>query len=162
MNWFQHCSNEAEIKTAYRIYAKQLHPDVGGDTATMQEINAQYESALKGDYARQGFDAEKTAARWDLDKEIMQKAQEILKIKAEINLEVCGVWLWITGETKTVKEELKALACRWSPKKLAWYYRREVDGGMHRYRRHLTLEQIRMKYGSAGIGQKPEDQRCIA
>jgi hypothetical protein len=37
------------INAAYRALAKQVHPDSGGDTAKMQEINAAY--ALLRDYA---------------------------------------------------------------------------------------------------------------
>lgn len=31
------------VKAAYRVLAKQLHPDAGGDVATMQKLNAAYE-----------------------------------------------------------------------------------------------------------------------
>ena len=59
MNWFEK-GNENEIKNEYRRLAKLHHPDLGGDTATMQEINLQYESALRGIYTGYGWDAEKT------------------------------------------------------------------------------------------------------
>lgn len=157
MNWFQNCTNESEIKTAWRTYAKEHHPDVGGNLETMQEINSQYEAALKGDYrGRQGMDEAKTSARWSMDQEIMQKAQEILKLNRELQVEVCGVWLWITGNTKEVKEGLKALACRWSPKKLAWYYRREVDGGRRWHKRNYSLDEIRARYGSDNVDRQDE------
>ena len=162
MNWFGGCRNEAEIKTAYRVQAKKNHPDAGGDTATMQDLNAAYEAALRGDYARQGFDAAKTEARWEMDKEIVRVAHEIQKLDAALSLEVCGVWLWITGEgslTRRYRNELKALACRWSPKKLAWYFRREEDGGRRWHRNgRYTMHDIRMRYGSASVQAESEDQ----
>jgi curved DNA-binding protein CbpA len=161
MKWFTSCKSEAEIKTAYRNLAKKHHPDMqGGDTATMQEINAEYEAALKMDYTRQGYDEAKASARWDLDKEIMEKAQEILRLSRALEVEVCGVWLWITGDTRTVKDGLKALACRWSPKKLAWYFRREQDGCGRWHKKTLSLDQIRMRYGSAAIRSESEGQNC--
>jgi DnaJ-class molecular chaperone len=41
-NYFSKCSTVEEVKSLYRTLAKQHHPDLGGDTATMQEINSQY------------------------------------------------------------------------------------------------------------------------
>ena len=62
-------------------------------------------------------------------------------------MELCGSWLWIGGETKTHKDELKALGCRWSQKKGLWYWRHEEDG--HRwYKGKKSMEEIRSKYGS--------------
>jgi len=157
--WFQNCSNEAEIKSAYRAFAKEHHPDMGGDTATMQEINAQYESALKFDYRRQGYDEAKAQARWEMDEEIARKAQEIIKLSNELKVEVCGVWLWVTGNTRAYAAQLKTLACRWSPKKVAWYFRREIDGGRRFHTRHYSLEEIRAKYGSHAVAREEQQQQ---
>ena len=33
------CKTLDEVKAQYKKLAKQYHPDLGGDTATMQEIN---------------------------------------------------------------------------------------------------------------------------
>ena len=33
-----------------------------------------------------------------------------------------GCYVWISGETKPVAGQLKALGCRWSPKRSAWYW----------------------------------------
>jgi hypothetical protein len=162
MNWFKNCTNEQEVKTAYRIYAKQNHPDLGGDTATMQEINRQYEAALLGEYFRNGYTEENAWNRWEMDQEIAQKAIELARLSDQLTVEVCGVWLWVTGETKAFKDQLKAMSCRWSPKKLAWYFRREVDGGFHRYRRHLSLQEIRSKYGSARVNEQGSNQDRMA
>jgi hypothetical protein len=162
MNWFTNCKNEQEIKTAYRVYAKANHPDLGGDTATMQEINRQYESALLGDYGRQGMDEQKAWNRWQMDEEIAKKAIEIIRLSDGLKVEVCGVWLWITCETRAYKDQLKTLDCRWSAKKLAWYFRREVDGAWHKYRKHLSLDEIRMKYGSVTVDDAGANQNRMA
>jgi hypothetical protein len=43
---FNSCSNASELKSLYRTLSKQYHPDLGGSTALMQELNAAYDSAV--------------------------------------------------------------------------------------------------------------------
>ena len=45
-NFFENCRTLDELKSEYRRLARIHHPDVGGDVATMQEINRQYEAAF--------------------------------------------------------------------------------------------------------------------
>jgi len=42
MNYFTDCKTIADVKTLYKKLAKGAHPDLGGDTATMQAINNEY------------------------------------------------------------------------------------------------------------------------
>jgi len=158
MKWFENCSCEGEIKSRYRDLARKHHPDLGGDTATMQAINAAYESALKSDYRQQGFNDEKINWRWDMDAEIMEKAAELLKISKELRIEICGLWVWITGETKAVKEVLKSAGCRFAPKKSAWYWRRERDGYRRRRHKPLDMQSIRRKYGTYAMRDTDNSQ----
>ena len=44
--YFDSFKTEQEIKDRYRVLAKKLHPDIGGDKVIMQEINLEYEKAL--------------------------------------------------------------------------------------------------------------------
>ena len=64
-----------------------------------------------------------------------------------IQVELCGSWLWITGNTYLHRDNLKACGCRWSSSKKQWYWRANRDGyqGKHKAK---TMEQIREKYGS--------------
>jgi hypothetical protein len=47
MKWFQNINTLDELRTAYRKLAVRHHPDKGGSTADMQEINAEYEILSK-------------------------------------------------------------------------------------------------------------------
>ena len=38
-----------------------------------------------------------------------------------IEIEVCGSWVWVSGDTKPHKERLKALGFCWHSKKHCWY-----------------------------------------
>ena len=42
-NYFSHCKTLDELKAEYRRLVKKFHPDMGGDTATMQQINNEYD-----------------------------------------------------------------------------------------------------------------------
>lgn len=47
-----------EIQSAYRTLAKQIHPDMAGDTAAMQQLNAAY-AVLNDPVKRQQYDHER-------------------------------------------------------------------------------------------------------
>lgn len=72
---------------------------------------------------------------------------EVLKT-LDVTLEMCGTWLWITGDTKPVKDTLKSVGCRFAPNKGAWYI---APSGAKRSRKHYTLEEIRAMHGSEEI-----------
>lgn len=160
MSYFDSSLNENEMKKLWRKLARENHPDFGGDTETMKDINTEYENALKGIYINSGYSESKADWKWGLDEEVMSKALEIMKVATGLNVEICGVWIWVTGDTRKSRKELKGLSCRWSAKKSAWYWRRDRDG----YRRWSkkgtkTLNEIRDFYGSHDI---KEDSVCAA
>ena len=64
-----------------------------------------------------------------------------------LEIELCGRWLWIGGETMKHKEELKACGCRWSSTKKLWPWHFQ-EAGMTWHKGSKTTAQIRSKYGS--------------
>ena len=64
----------------------------------------------------------------------------------DIEVELCGSWIWVSGETKAVKDDLKALGFKWSRNKAAWYFHR--DPYHKRSKKSMTLDEIRNMYGS--------------
>jgi hypothetical protein len=146
--YFDGCRDEQEIKTRFRDLAKQHHPDLGGDVETMKAVNEAYEQALKGAYRKAGMEEEKVNERWSMDEEIAAMAMKVLRLKKDLQVELCGVWLWITGNTYIAKEQLKAFGCQFSGPKKAWYWRREEAGMQKWHKKVISLEEIREKYGS--------------
>lgn len=47
MKYFANIKTLDELKAAYRRLSMQRHPDCGGDTATMQEINAEHDELFE-------------------------------------------------------------------------------------------------------------------
>ena len=151
MKFFNDCQTLDELKKAYRIAAMKHHPDRGGDTATMQAINSEYEvrfEQLKHQHnARAAEDTSgKTRATSENAGDFILIVNELLKLDG-IEVELCGRWLWISGDTKPHKDRLKAIGCRWCSKKKLWSWHFEGDGEAFS-RGKRTMEQIRNKYGS--------------
>ncbi len=57
MKFFTNCKNLDELKKAYKAAAFANHPDRGGDTATMQAINAKYAERFEELKRRQNSEA---------------------------------------------------------------------------------------------------------
>ena len=66
----------------------------------------------------------------------------------DIVIEVIGCFVWVTGDTKPHKEQLKALGFKWHSKKAAWYL--APEGYRQRSRREYGLDEIRSMYGTSG------------
>lgn len=138
-----------ELKAAYKRLAIANHPDHGGSTETMQQINAEYTDLfeqLKNTHRNAA--GEQYTSRETTDEapaEFIELIEKLIRLPGII-IELCGSWLWITGDTKPVKDELKTIGFRWSSNKSAWYYHR---GGYHkRSGKEHTMDEIRNMYGS--------------
>ena len=139
-----------EIKSEYRRLAKINHPDRGGDTETMQKINAAYHAALETLDGRVsvGTDGKRHTYRYnhDVEQEVMDKVLELLSLNLpNVQIEVIGTWVWVNGDTRPVKEQLKSLGLRWHGKRQMWYWRRFT------YRRRMSkmsTDDLRKMYGN--------------
>lgn len=144
--FFENISTLDELKAAYRRLAMQFHPDRGGDVEIMQSINAEYEKlheVLKNAHNAAADEFHKTT---ECAAEFIDIINALMKLNGLV-VELCGSWLWISGETRQHKDELKKLGCRWSSKKSLWYWRHEEDGRSWS-RGRSTMSEIRFKYGS--------------
>ena len=63
-----------------------------------------------------------------------------------ISIEVCGRWIWVSGDTKPVKTELRDAGFFWATKKKKWYWRPADE--KKRFRGRQSMQKIREKYGS--------------
>jgi nucleoside diphosphate kinase len=123
-----------ELRKEYAAQAAKLHPDHGGSQEEMAKLNEEY--ATK-------------EALLDLDADLREHVEAILHLPG-INIEVCGTWVWVSGDTKPVKDQIKAAGFRFAKKKIMWYYRNEENA--HYYRgKGASMEHIREKYGSEEV-----------
>jgi hypothetical protein len=153
---FNTCKTLDELKKAYKAAAMQHHPDVGGSTAVMQEINAAYERKFEYLKGRQNTEAAadttgKTHATTENAADFIAIINALLRLDG-LEIELCGRWLWIGGNTREHKEALKAAGCRWSSTKKLWSWHYAEDGVYHRGK-SKSMDQIRSKYGSTSFSR---------
>ena len=148
--FFTGCTTVEATKKAYRELAMRWHPDrPGGDTATMQKINAEYHAKLKSfdGHETVGDDNKQRQYRYNERKEqdLVEKLGEILRIKMTADVFLIGVWIWIKGDTKPVKDQLKALGCRWHSDKACWYWHAADQKSWSKGKGNFT--NMAMRYG---------------
>lgn len=146
LKWFKDCKTLEELKAEYKKLVMKHHPDRGGDTATMQEINAEYDKAfpmLK--------DVHKNAKGETYQKETNETPEEFRHMMEKlmrmegVTIEIIGSFVWVSGNTKPHKEELKKLGFKWHSKKFCWYLSPQ---GYHRKgKKQYSMDEIRDMYG---------------
>lgn len=150
-NIFIECKDLISVKNLYIKLVKENHPDLGGNLELMQAINAEYdlikEKGLEGYYhqaslSSNGLDSKHINLDFDSEAFIA-----IVKFCMNTGLivELCGSWLWISGDTKEQKDHLKELGCKWSANKAMWYY---TEAPYRKKGKALTMAEIRAVHGS--------------
>lgn len=150
-----------ELKQEYKRLAMLHHPDLGGDTETMKAINNEYDALFEelkhthknkaGEYYTKENTTE-TAGAW---REVIEK---LIRLHMEnVKIELIGSFLWISGNTRLYKEDLKAIGMKWSKNKTAWYM--APDGYKGRSRKLYELDEIRGMYGSQTIRNEKDESK---
>ena len=148
MKFFENCHNLPELKAEYKRLAKANHPDAGGSDEVMARINAEYDrlarilpniSAAGEEY--QPTQRENSAA--------YRNAINAIIHCVGLEIEICGSWVWVTGNTLQHRETLKANGYKWSAKKCAWYWHDEEY--QKKSRKTYGLQEIRAMWGSEKI-----------
>lgn len=70
-------------------------------------------------------------------------------------LEVCGTWLWASGNTKEHKEVLKSLGFHYASKKQMWYWKSPTE--QRKRGRTIPMQAIRDTYGSVRTETHDDD-----
>ena len=162
-DFFTGCATSEEVKKRYRELCKAWHPDLGPRdqvaerTAKMQEINAAYarasaiyrqeemrEKAKK--YGKTPPTEQDYTDAAAVDERIRQAIEQIITLEG-IEIEICGLWVWVSGNTKPHREALKQAKYRWAPTKEKWYFAGVPASSFGKW----TMENIRERYGSQRV-----------
>lgn len=139
MNFFSGVNTVEELKKAYRKLALEHHPDRGGSDETMAAINNEYEKAA----ARIKAGGAKDAASLDGFRDIIDPI-----INFDIEIEICGSWIWVSGNTFPVKKTLNEVGFKWAGRKKMWFWKPE---GAKTKSKGLSMERIRELHGSEKV-----------
>ncbi|MEA3353584.1 MAG: hypothetical protein U9Q33_07195 [Campylobacterota bacterium] len=139
---FENVKGINEAKKIYKQLAKLLHPDMdGGDTESFKLLNNIYNDIIENKIY---FSNE---SKFDI--ELEKIISKILHYE-NITIEVVGSWIWISGNTKEIKDTLKDLGFKWASKKKMWYY-----GEMKsKNPKPKSMDEIKNKYGYQTIKKK--------
>ena len=148
--FFKNVNSLDELKKEYRRLVMIHHPDHGGDTATMQAINAEHDALFEALKAKHNAEHDEDHQTTETPEEFREIIEALLRMDG-VEVELCGSWLWIGGNTRAHKDDLKAAGCRWSSSKKLWYWRHAEDA-QRWHRGRSTIGEIRTKYGSQYFG----------
>lgn len=147
-NYFNGVSTLAELKATYKKLAFMFHPDCGGDEDKMKEINAEYDQVfeqLKYSYNEEASDNRQTT---EMCEDFRHIIETLIHLEG-LDIEICGNWIWVSGNTKPYRETFKELKMLWASKKKMWYWR--ADQFKSYGRSSSSMGDIRMKYGSTKV-----------
>ncbi|MDY3204227.1 MAG: hypothetical protein RBR70_04040 [Arcobacter sp.] len=143
---FKNVEGINEAKKIYKTLAKKLHPDMeGGNEESFKILNAVYTDLIEHKiYFSNDF---------KIDIELEKVISLILHFE-NITIELVGSWVWVSGDTREIKEKLKELGFKWASKKKMWFYG-EMKG---RNPNEKSMEEIKSKYGSETLKSKEKKQ----
>lgn len=143
--YFRSCTTLEEVKATFHKLAKELHPDNGGNAEEFKAMMAEYKEAFNRCKDTHKDHTGKTYTK-ETD-ETPEEFAELIRTLTRFNgclVELIGSWIWVSGNTKEYKEQLKELNFKWSKNKAAWYYHE----GAYRRRggKVYNLDDIRSMY----------------
>ena len=151
MKYFNNPQTLEDLKKQYRELAMKHHPDKGGSNEDMKKVNAEYDvlfDKLKNVHrTKDGATYTAKQATAETSEQFKLIIDELMRMDGVI-IEIIGCFIWVTGNTKPYKEQLKAMKFQWHSKKIAWYLKPED----YKKRSHKTydLDEIRKMYGTSG------------
>ena len=130
-----------EAKKVFKRLARLLHPDVGGDEERFKTLKNVYDEIIEHKIYFSNN------AKFDL--ELEKIISQILHFE-NITIEVVGSWIWLSGDTKAIKEKLKELNFKWASKKKMWYFG-EMKG---KNLKPKSMSEIKNKYNTQTFKSK--------
>jgi len=140
-NEFKEVTGINEAKKIYKIMAKKLHPDAGGSEEEFKLLNNIYNDLIE----------HKIYFSNDIKIDIeLEKVISLILHFENITIELVGSWIWLSADTKSIKDILKDLNFKWAFKKKMWYYG-EMKG---KNLKPKSMNDIKNKYGSQTLKSK--------
>ena len=170
MKHFSSVTSLDDLKLQYKKLAFKNHPDRGGKTEVMQEINSEYEQLLNRIINEASKDqyqdsSENGRGFWssrsehsEVEKKVKQAIDAIINLDG-LDIEIIGVWVWVSGDTKQHKDKLKEAGFVWNRVQCKWVFIGKKSNGRGR----MTLDQMRDLHGSQKVKKTrmAEDKKLL-
>ena len=153
MKYFSLVTTLEELKKEYRKLCFELHPDRNKDkdtTAEFQQMQNEYE--IKFEEVKNVFKNANGETYTKDNTETPEEFQEIIEKvihMQDVNIDIIGTWIWLSGNTKVYKEQIKELNFRWSNNKLAWYY--HTGSFRKKSKNHYNLDELKEMFDSKKV-----------
>ncbi len=138
----------------------------------MQDINAAYARASATyrqeemrDNARKRNRPEPTQQDYTdaaaVDERIRAAIEKIITLEG-LEIEICGLWVWVGGNTRPYKHELKATGYSWALNKGKWFFCRCSRRRIPSVRHGRDSTAIRQPTRDDAVGVSDGGSRCLA
>lgn len=141
---------EEIVKGAYYKSCKRYHPDLNPAGTEMMKLINEAKDSLKS--AQFPVELKEETESYDYGAAINEALNKIIHIQ-DIKIEICGSWVWVSGNTKEHWPLFKDAGFRFSGPKKMVYFRPESESKKYR-KGSLSMEEIRQKYGASSIKRK--------
>ncbi|WP_299011337.1 DnaJ domain-containing protein [uncultured Shewanella sp.] len=146
-----------EIKKAYKAASLKYHPDRNpAEAETMKLINLAYDFLRSLDsFESETIEATEDFQQTDYSEEFNTVLSALFVLQerenADFEIEICGNWIWISGNTKPFAKQLGrkegGIGCYFCKKNGGcWYYRPEQFKSKNR--KSCSMNEIRELHGS--------------
>lgn len=161
-------NNLQELKKEFKKMVMQYHPDHRKDeNLTSDQINEDFRT-LKDEYNKI-VEYLASGRSWEAKQEESEQVPNYELILRPLikwacrfeNIEIVaiGSWLWIGGDTKPIKEQLKEKGFKWSTIKKKWYY--NTSDKKYKYykgRKLYNFEELKELHKSQVIKNRPSQK----
>lgn len=139
-----------QCREAYRRASMKYHPDRNpGGLQMMQAVNAAWAFLQTWRWGEGEPVNVQPGANADYGDALMAAINATVSLSG-ITLEVCGSWIWVTGNTYPHKTVFKQAGFMWASKKKQWYFRPPEWRSSNRGG-EWDMETIRECYGSEAV-----------
>lgn len=145
---------QESLKQAYKKACSRYHPDRNpGGLEMMKAVNVAYDT-LKN----LPDDQDKTQGTGEnhFFGDLLNDAINAVIQLEGIQIEICGNWVWLSGDTKPHKETIKAAGYYWASKKFMWYFRPEEWKSKNKS--SWSINKIRDHHGSQTVQGKRQEK----
>lgn len=118
MTYFKNIKTLEELRKEYKRLVKQNHPDNGGSEDIIKVINVEYEISF---HILEKTDTT-SSNKYNMKEDEMLRAVINAIINLNIEIEICGSWVWVSGSTYSCKDDLKSNGFQWASKKKMWFW----------------------------------------